>query len=147
MEEFIDYAKVIMGTLGRNVFEPVSRPLTSSSVQPMDKTDIHENLLHMERAIKELGETVHADGMQTTEGFVVLKGSYIARTDNDTISDTLKERRRNVQIDENGILLEDVLFSSPSYAAAFVSGRSENGLTRWKTNDGKTLKELDGGDT
>ena len=41
------------------------------------------------------------------------------------------------------ILLEDELFSSPSYAAMFVIGKSENGLTRWKTADGKSLKSLE----
>lgn len=31
MEEFIDYAKVIMGTLGHKVFEPVKKPATQKS--------------------------------------------------------------------------------------------------------------------
>ena len=33
--------------------------------------------------------------------------------------------------------------SSPTYAAIFVIGKSENGLTRWKTVSGKTLKQLE----
>ena len=41
------------------------------------------------------------------------------------------------------ILQEDLLFSSPSYAAMFVIGKSANGLTSWKTADGKTLKSLE----
>jgi len=40
-------------------------------------------------------------------------------------------------------LQEDVLFNSPSYAAAFVIGGHVNGLTEWKTTEGKTLKELE----
>jgi len=40
-------------------------------------------------------------------------------------------------------LQEDMLFTSPSYAAMFVIGKSENGLTRWKTEDGRTLKSLE----
>ena len=31
-----------------------------------------------------------------------------------------------------GVLQEDVLFFSPSYAAMFVIGKSANGLTIWK---------------
>ena len=38
---------------------------------------------------------------------------------------------------------EDLLFSSPSYAAMFVIGKSANGLTSWKNADGKTLKSLE----
>ena len=46
-------------------------------------------------------------------------------------------------IDNNGILQENVLFQSPSYAAAFVNGRSTNGLTAWKDKEGKTLKDIE----
>ena len=39
--------------------------------------------------------------------------------------------------------MEDILFNSPSYAAMFVFGKSANGLTSWKTEDGRTLKEIE----
>jgi hypothetical protein len=47
--------------------------------------------------------------------------------------------------EENGFLVfaRDVEFSSPSAAAAVIKGGSANGLIEWKTNDGKSLKELD----
>ena len=45
---------------------------------------------------------------------------------------------------KDGILKENQLFTSASYAAAFVLGTNANGLTHWKTKDGKTLKELEG---
>ena len=54
-----------------------------------------------------------------------------------------KKRAEAVKLDGDGILLEDVLFSSPSYAAMFVVGKSANGLTSWKTKDGRTLKSLE----
>lgn len=38
---------------------------------------------------------------------------------------------------------KNVLFNSPSYAAAFVIGGHANGLTEWKTEDGKTLKNIE----
>lgn len=44
---------------------------------------------------------------------------------------------------KDGILQEKQLFSSPSYAAAFVLGMNTNGRTDWKNKDGKTLKELE----
>ncbi|MNL66818.1 hypothetical protein D3C87_1913420 [compost metagenome] len=43
----------------------------------------------------------------------------------------------------NNQFTEDFIFSSPSYAAAVVMGRSANGLTEWKTIDGRILKNLE----
>ena len=140
MEEFIDYAKVIMGTLGHRLFEPLVKTATAAEAVPPTTGD---NLkLHLERTIKLVGK-VEADGSQTAEGFVVFKGSHISPVDDDTIPAVIKDRRKAVKVDENNILLEDELFTSPSYAAMFVIGKSENGLTRWKTKDGKSLKALE----
>lgn len=69
----------------------------------------------------------------------MLQGSRIAVEDDDTIPTVLKEQRRKVSIVE-GVLQEDVLFSSPSHAAMFVIGKSANGLTSWKDEDGHSLK-------
>ena len=38
---------------------------------------------------------------------------------------------------------QDAEFSSPSAAAAVIHGGQANGLTSWKTKNGKTLKELE----
>ena len=142
MEEFIDYAKVIMGTLGHKLFDPVSKPVTAIPVAQPDEAKETGAPLHMERRIKGVGK-VEADGIQTSEGFVVLQGSHISLVDDDTIPMTIKERRKNAPMDENGILKDDMLFTSPSYAAMFVIGKSANGLTSWRTADGKTLKSLE----
>ena len=143
MEEFIDYAKVIMGTLGHKLFEPINRP--SAKLQQVSSTDEDADdtvPLHLERTIKKIGK-VEADGLQTAEGFVVLQGSHISPVDDNTIPAVIKERRKKAHVDENGILQEDLLFTSPSYAAMFVIGKSANGLTSWKTDHGKTLKSLE----
>ena len=141
MEEFIDYAKVIMGTLGHKLFEPISKPIVPAE---NDASAVPENYseLRLERVIKNVGK-VEAVGAQTSEGFVVFKGSHIALADDDTIPAVIKERRKKALLDEQGVLLEDMLFTSPSYAAMFVIGKSANGLTSWKTADGKTLKSLE----
>lgn len=140
MEEFIDYAEVIMGTLGHKLFEPISKP----TVKKQDGFTISEDTvrLHLERTIKNVGR-VEASGTQTTEGFVVLQGSHISLVDDDTIPSVIKERRKKALIDEQGILQEDMLFTSPSYAAMFVIGKSANGLTSWKNTNGQTLKSLE----
>lgn len=76
----------------------------------------------------------------------MLKGSHISSADDDTAPAVIRERRLKVNVDENFILQDDVLLTSPSYAAMFVIGKSANGLTSWKTEDGKTLKNLENED-
>ena len=39
-------------------------------------------------------------------------------------------------------LSQDFTFNSPSQAAAVMMGRNANGRIEWKTDDGRTLKEL-----
>ena len=46
------------------------------------------------------------------------------------------------RINDN-VLKEDVLLSSPSAAASFVSGSARNGNLTWKTAEGLTLRQLD----
>ena len=142
MEEFIDYAKVIMGTLGHKLFEPVNKPIASSSQTTADETDNDTIELHLERTIKNVGK-VEANGAQTSEGFVVLQGSRISPIDDDTVPAVIKERRQKALLDADHVLQEDLLFTSPSYAAMFVIGKSANGLTSWKTTDGRMLKSLE----
>lgn len=142
MEEFVDYSKVIMGTLGYKSFEPViSKSYTEKQFIPY-ATDANHIPLHLERNIKNVGK-VEAEGSQTSEGFVVFSGSRISPQDDNTIPTVIKERRKSAPIDADGILREDLLFTSPSYAAMFVIGKSANGLTSWKTQDGTTLKSLE----
>jgi len=144
LEEFIEYAKIIMGTLGYKVFEPLIE-----NKKPTEANDEisagDEILLHLKRKRQKSGQVIEAKGRQTNEGFVVLKGSYIDPIDSDSTPSTVKEawQKAKTIIDENGILQEDVLFKSPSYAASFVIGGSVNGLLEWKTTDGKTLKEFE----
>lgn len=140
MEEFVDNVKVLISALGYKVLEAFNKPVLSH--ENIEKNENNEPLkFHLERTIKNVGKVI-ADGNRTSEGFVVLSGSIIASTDDNTISVILKERRAKANI-VNGILQEDMLFSSPSYAAMFVIGKSANGQTSWKTEDGRTLKEIE----
>ena len=142
LEEFIDYAKIVMGTFGHKIFEP----LTDDKARNEPSLIISESkelLLHLKRKSRKSGQVIEANCKQTNEGFVVLKGSHIETIDSDSIPPGIKERRQKAYIDDNGILQENVLFSSPSYAASFVIGGSVNGLTAWMTTEGKTLKEVE----
>lgn len=140
LEEFIDYAKIIMGTLGHKVFEPLNEIVSAT---PLTSTDCASLKLYLKRKSRKSGQTIEAICKQTPEGFVVIAGSLIEIIDSDSIPSSVKKIRQSAKIDEHGILQEDVLLSSPSYAAAFVMGGSANGLTEWKNSTGKTLKQLE----
>jgi hypothetical protein len=141
LEEFIDYAKIVMGVLGHKVFEPLAKiPLV---INADDNTHIRDKMFYLRRAIKNLGITVEASGIQTSEGFVVLRGSCLSPEIDDIIPNTLKQMRAKAKIDENFVLQEDVLFNSPSYAAMYVVGKFANGKTSWKTAEGKTLNKIE----
>ena len=143
LEEFLDYAKTVMGVLGHKIFESLAdiKPTIEPSNDAL--TDKGGLLLHLKRKIRKSGKTIEADCIQTVEGFVVLKGSLIESNDSESIPSGIKEARQKAKVDEDGVLQEDVLFKSPSYAAAFVIGGHANGLTEWKTDDGKSLKEIE----
>lgn len=144
LEEFIDYTKIVMGTLGHKVFDKfIENKVTNEN---LDASDNEELLLYIKRKSRKSGKVIEANCKQTNEGFVVLKGSHIETIDSDSIPPGIKDARQKAAIDEPGILQEDVLFHSPSYAAAFVIGGHANGLTEWKTANGKTLKEIENSD-
>ena len=140
LEEFIENAKLIMGTLGHKVFVPV---VEDSSDDTNENAAGDGQKLYLTRTIKQINFTVKAIGKQTSDGFVVLKGSIISPMDAEYLSKGYLERRKQRKVDENNVLLEDVLFSSPSGASSFVIGNSSNGWIEWKTLDGRTLRDLE----
>ena len=141
LEEFTEKACIIMGVLGHKIFEPLSTPISEGTLSHSaeETTDV---LFRLSRRIRKLGQTIEAKGKRTAEGFVVLQGSDVSPVEDETISAGISKRRRNARI-SNGILLEDMLFSSPSAAAKFLIGQSTNGLMAWKTESGTTLKEYE----
>lgn len=140
MEEFVDDVKILISALGYKVLEPLNKPVVYSN-EEINTEETEELNLHLERTIKGIGK-VEAEGIRTSEGFVVLHGSFIATVDDDTIPVVIKEKRRKASVID-GILQEDILLSSPSYAAMFVIGKSANGLTSWKDETGRSLKEIE----
>ena len=145
LEDFIEYAELMMGTLGHKVFIPYTSPAATAVAAPdtCSALDNDEPEMYLSRAIKKSSITVKATGRQTSEGFVVLKGSIISPDDDNTIPPGVKKLRQASQIDSDHVLQEDVLLGSPSSVAMFVIGKSSNGWTAWKTSDGKTLHDLE----
>ena len=85
-----------------------------------------------------------ARGIPTSEGFVVLGGSKVATSEVPSTPAPIKVKR-SALIAESSIvdwvIVKDLLFSSPSLAAAVVLGRSANGQVEWKLKDGASLKD------
>jgi len=143
LEEYIDLATMVIGTLGHRVFDS----LYGSNTQPVANTSSAkptEGLeLFLTRKSRKSGQTITARCRRTNEGFVLLKGSQIETIDSESIPPAIKDKRGVGLFDSQGILQQDVLFKSPSSAASFVVGTSSNGLAEWKTAEGKPLKDVD----
>lgn len=131
LEEFIDYAKIIMGVLGHKVFEPLI------------STDGNNSSTNTIFYIKKRGANARA--IQTVDGFIVLSGSIISRNPTPSCpASSLNARKKYKEIiDEDMTLLKDVLFKTPSGAAAFVLGRSSNGNIEWITEQGITFGKFE----
>lgn len=132
MEEFLNYIFLLVNTLGHKVFEDKRENSQSSK---------NKEILYITSA-----RGCEATGEQTSEGFLVLKGSKVADSVTPSLSNSFKNFREELlkkEIIVNNQFTEDFIFSSPSYAAAIVMGRNANGLTEWKTEDGRILKSLE----
>ena len=106
LEEFIDYAIVIMGTLGHKVFVPLIEVSTRENLIVEDNS---EKVFYLKRKIRKSGQVIEAKCKQTNEGFVVLQGSHIEIIDSQSIPTRIKDARLNSNVDSNGVLQEDVL--------------------------------------
>ncbi|WP_295252514.1 GIY-YIG nuclease family protein [uncultured Catenibacterium sp.] len=127
LEEFIDYSKILVGTLGHKVFEPL---IIETNTQ-------NELELHC------AGNGAKAIGIRTADGFVVKKGSILSDHFTNSCPKYTKKKREHYQdIIYDHTLLEDILFNTPSGAASFVLGRSANGYIEWKNDEGLSLKQL-----
>lgn len=135
MEEFIDYAELTMGVLGHKVFEPLFNVAEAGS---QNATDDRAMLYYETSSVK-------ASGCRTSDGFVIIKGSRISSTVHKSCPNYIKKLRSQYadKIGEDSILTGDILVSSPTTAAGFVSASSVNGNIAWKNYDGVTLKEMD----
>ena len=140
LDEGVENVLMIVGTLGYRVFIPMT-----TKVDQQARNEV-EQYLYLKRKMKKSDQIIEAKCERTTEGFVVLEGSQVEMIDSPAIPTSLKELRKELikaNVIKGGILQEKQLFSSPSYAAAFVLGMNTNGRMDWKDKDGKTLKELE----
>ncbi len=134
LHEFINNAKLLVNTLGYKVFDTIE----DAAVRQNDT----EQYFFIKAA-----RGADAKGMIVSDGFAVMKGSTIAFSTVQSMSDSLKKLRDSLIkkeiIDKNFKLTRDYIFTSPSLAAAIVMGRNANGRTEWKNEEHKSIKDIE----
>lgn len=142
---YIENAKILMSALGHKLFIPMV-PVKDSGKGEKSRSVP----LSFDWKVNAYGR-IHADGLWTTDGVVVLKGSQINLQKRKGISGSLIKRKKKdlksgllKQVDgATAELMEDVLFPSPWAAGSYVLNGSVNGRTAWKDADGTPLGELE----
>ena len=139
MDEFIENIKVLINALGYKVLEP----LVSQNVAGTANETSEELFLSAGSA--------SAKGIVTAEGFVVYKGavmnSKLSVKSVGTGIAKLREKHLSEGHVADNMTTEDILFNSSSAAADFILGYSVSGPKTWKTQDGRTLKEIESSET
>lgn len=135
MEEFIAQIKLLIGTLGYKIFEPLI-----SKKNPQQRETFYIQAVR----------GADGQGVKSVDGFIVLKNSIMASSVTRSFTEKYQLLRDKLLTDkivvpsEQGLrFTKDFLFSSPSTAASIIMGRCANGLSEWKTKDGRILKALD----
>ncbi len=135
----------MLSTLGLKIFQP----FVSADNNLKNSGNI---IFYINPSERSSLSNVYAKGIYTEDGLVLLKGSKlvseVTQELNKNYKKVLLERRT---IEENGDikiidnctweLQKDYKFSSPSLASAIVLGRSSNGWTEWKDENGKSLND------
>ncbi len=132
MDIFLDRILKLLPVMGTALF----------SVPEVSKQTLDDRLIC---TIKKLV----AYGNRTDNGFIVYKDSEAVLEHRNS---AVRSRVRREQLIDKGILVQqdnhlvfsrDYEFTSPSLAAAAIRGGTSNGLTSWKTKEGKKLKEIE----
>lgn len=127
-----DTIKILLSTLGFPIFETIAK-------QSVNKSE----LLELN------GRGIRAEGDLIDDGFVVFKGSEVAKEAVPSCHEYLITLRNKLLKDgvieekeEKLFFQEDYIFNSPSTAGGVVLGRPTNGWRVWKNKKGITLDEL-----
>jgi hypothetical protein len=137
MEIFLEKVHQLLPVLGVEVLVPTT--VTAGSATKF------ESLFCDIKGLKAIGHP-------TPNGFVVFSGSKAVLKERPSAQKYPWPANLRHKLKDDGILsvkadhllfTQDAEFSSPSAAAAVIHGGHANGLTAWKSKDGKTLKELE----
>ena len=137
MEVFLARIRQLLPVLGSDILAPITQPAASPQPGGVLVCRI---------------KGAEARGQRTANGFVVFRESTAVLEERPSAENypyVVTKRKQLIAdgtiVSKEGFLVftKDAEFSSPSAAAVVVHGGSANGLTAWKTESGKTLKQLD----
>jgi len=147
MDEFIVQARILLGALGYDLFEPTIKPIISLDTGVTESVE-KDMLLHLQFS----GDGYRADAVldQNAGKVTVMAGSKFRESEVQSLQPTYKNLRR--QLRENGVVklledktysfIQDYSFSSLTAAAQVVSGITVSGRTAWKlTASGRPFYE------
>ncbi|MCW5206512.1 GIY-YIG nuclease family protein [Desulfobulbus sp. F5] len=147
MEQFIFQARLLLGTLGYDLFN-------SSTINGSDSINLNKNNQPLQNGCQEFSYS--GDGfdakclIDTNSGKFIVREKSIAR-ENETRTLPQATKMLRKQLTENGVMKrtgdgksyifsQDYVFNSISSAAQVISGSSVNGRAAWKL-DGKTYAD------
>jgi len=137
MEEFLGKISQLLPVLGVDLLVPASGTATGEAQSALLLCEIKGH---------------RAKGYRTPNGFLVLKDSEAVAHERASVEKWPWPREMRRALQTEGALVErgdrlvfarNVEFASPSAAAAVVHGGHANGLTAWKSAEGRTLKEIE----
>lgn len=103
---------------------------------------IPNGIYNLSRKIKRENNKIFTAKLKVADGtFILLKGSKICPSEGAGLRTSIINKRSEANI-ADGVLQEDIVCSSPSYAASFVIGGSCNGWEYWTTDEGKTINRF-----
>jgi len=137
MDTYLDNMKILLPTMGFDLFKPVLKERSQSLTQQDEKLFLES-------------KEINAQAKLTSNGILVLQGSLMKGAAVESLAALYASIRKDltekgyVKSTAKGLeFLQDYEFSSPSQAAAVILGYSINGRTAWKNKSGKTLKTLE----
>jgi hypothetical protein len=137
MEVFLARIRQLLPVLGSDILAPIAQPAAKAQPSGMLYCRI---------------KGAEGRGQRTVNGFVIFRGSTAVLEERPSAENYPYVMAQRKQLIAEGVLTEkdgflvftrDAEFSSPSAAAAVIHGGSANGLIAWKTEGGKSLKQLD----
>ena len=135
VEEFLSHLQLLLSALGYPILQEVVSKEQKDSSDPLFVCK---------------GKEANATGRMTNDGFVVYKGS---KATSDFTKDVVDRNTRLIEKliatgyvekspDGFYVFVKDYMFNSPSAASDIIIGNSTSGWEKWKTDGGKTLKEV-----
>lgn len=173
MEEYIEYIEVLINILGHKLLKPLTsnhsesikdfihrireerKTLTvSEPVNTYNLDNLWNEYMNYKHSLKpymiKAARGANALGIPCDDGFLVRKGSFATLDttkscpkSTSTLRDELVATGMMKKHDNSFMFNHDYLFSSPSSAAKTIMGRSTNGLSEWKDNNGYSLGSIE----